>query len=157
VEGVPTITERHWYPVFNDYRTAQYPSPRPTGIDELAVQSCLFTDLHTQVCATADFLDTWRDAESFWVDAFRRMISKATVEGEDMAAGEPCVRLVSQAYETDEQEKYLSRKDTFWVNPTTHLLTAWRIERVSIRYGDHASYQVIDSTYSYLIPEPDDK
>lgn len=150
VDGFPTVTERQWYPVLNQYRTATYPSPSDSGIGDYAHQSCMFDALRTRVCATAEFLNNWLGGrQSFQPDAFHIMMGKATLAGMENIGEHSCYRLFEPVYEDSLEDKYLSRKNTFWVDSDSQMLVRWRIEYVSIRYGESASYQLIDATYEY--------
>lgn len=153
-DGVPTIVERQWYPVLDDYRTAKYASPYRTGYDDPALQSCLFQELETSVCATAEFFHTWLGDDTYQADSFQQIVALATlvpVEAETYR-GKRTYRLKRQAYQIDEPERYLSCFQTFWIDAESYLLVGWRTELVDIQYDDHAAYQVVERHYDYPTP-----
>jgi hypothetical protein len=58
-DGVPFITERQWHLILGDYREVSYPSPHPYGYDDATLESVLFGEIPSRVCATAEFFRTW--------------------------------------------------------------------------------------------------
>lgn len=153
-DAVPTIVERQWYPVLDDYRTAKYVSPHRTGYDDPVLQSCLFQELETSVCATAEFFHTWLGDDSYQADAFQQIVALATLvpAQSEMYQGRSTYRVVRQAYERDEPELYRSNLQTFWIDSESYLLVGWRTELVDIQYDDHAAYQVVERHYDYPTP-----
>lgn len=148
VDGVPTMTERHWYPVLNDYRTATYPSERPDGIGDLAIQSCIFSDMPTKVCATAEFFGNWL-GESWQSDIFQQNISQAEFVREELYNEKPAYCFKKIAYQGESDTGYQSRVDWYWVCPERHLLLAWRYDLVSVRPGLYAAYLIRQGDYEY--------
>lgn len=150
-EGVPTIVERQWYPVLDDYRTAKYPSPHRCGYDDPRLPSSLFDGLTTNVCATAEFFQRWLGDDSNEADGLKKIVARATlvpVQAETYR-GKRTYRLKRQVYERDEPELYRSGLQTFWIDAESYLLVGWRSENVSIQYDDHAGYLVVERHYDY--------
>lgn len=150
-DGVPTIVERQWYPVLDDYRTTKYPSPHRCGYDDPTLPSSLFEELKTNVCATAEFFQRWLGDDSNEADGLRDIVALATlvpVQAETYR-GKRAYRLKRQPYERDEPELYRSGLQTFWIDAESYLLVGWRSENVSIHHDDYAAYLVVERHYDY--------
>lgn len=137
-DGTPTVTERHWYPVWNRYREVAYSSPHPAGIDSLAVQSSLFNELKSTVCATAEFFHTWL-GDSPQADDLQSAIGQSTSAVSELLNGERVYRLTRPVYERELPQHYRSRRDTFWVSAESNLLVRWRKELIDMNYGHDLS------------------
>jgi hypothetical protein len=149
-DGVPYITERQWHPILGDYREVSYPSPHAYGYDDATVQSVLFENIHSTVCATAEFFHTWL-ADTGQADTFEQIIAEAKIIHAPLETAAPgSLRLHRRPYKGDREGGFSSCDQYFMLSLEPPLLLEWSDELVALKYDKSVfAYMTVERTYSY--------